>query len=86
LWYGRLTHVSIASIKRHRKLELIPMIKIDDFSKYFVCVETKHAKKPLEYIISTKTELLELIYSNLTSFKNTVRKSRKKYYFFRLLF
>ena len=45
-----------------------------------LCVEAKHAKKPFKSIISRKTELLELIHSNLAYFKNTVRSGGKKYY------
>lgn len=39
-----------------------------------MCVDAKHAKKSFKYIISRKAELLELIYSDLADFKNTVRK------------
>ena len=48
LWHGRLGHVKIASIKMTRKIELIPTIKTDDFSKFHICVEAKHAKKPFQ--------------------------------------
>ena len=56
------------------------MIKNKDFSKCPVCVEAKHAKKPFKHITSRKTELLELVYSDLADFKNTVSKGGKKYY------
>ena len=42
-------------------MELIPMIKTNDFSKCRVCVEEMYAKKPFKSVISRKTELLELI-------------------------
>ena len=61
-------------------MELIPMIKTYDFSKCHICVEAKHAKKPFKYVISRKTELLELLRSVLVDFKNTVSKGGKKYY------
>ena len=44
LWHGRLGHVNIASIKMIRKMELIPMVKTDDFSKCHIFVEAKNAK------------------------------------------
>ena len=56
LWHRRLGHVNIAFIKMLRKMELIPMIKTDDFSKFHICVEAKHAKKPFKLVISRKTE------------------------------
>ena len=56
------------------------MIKIDDFSRSPVCVEAKHAKWPFKSVISRKTELLELIHSDLADFKNIVSKGGKKYY------
>ena len=37
----------------------------------------------MKSIISKKIQLFELIYSNLTNFKNIVRKGRKTYYFSR---
>ena len=80
LWHRRLGHVNTASIKKLRKMELISMIKTDDFSKCHVCVEAKHAKKPLKYVISRKSELLELIHLDLADFRNTVSKGGKKYY------
>ena len=61
-------------------MELIPMIKTDDFSKCHVCVEAKHAKKPFKSIISRNNELLELIHSNLADFKNSISKGGKRYY------
>ena len=80
LWHSRLGHVNIASIKRLRKMELIPVVNIDDVSKCPVCVEAQHAKKPFKYVTSRKTELLELEYSDLADFKNIASKGGKKYY------
>ena len=37
-------------------MELISMIKTDDFSKFQICVKAKHAKKPFKLVISRKTE------------------------------
>ena len=54
LWHDRLGFINIAFILRLRKMELIPMIKIDDFLN-ILCVEEKHAKKPFKSVISTKT-------------------------------
>ena len=71
MWHRRLGHVNTASIKKLRKMELISMIKTDDFSTFHICVEAKHAKKPFKCVISRKVELLELIHSD---FKNTVSK------------
>ncbi|XP_070007571.1 uncharacterized protein LOC142165387 [Nicotiana tabacum] len=43
-------------------------------------MESKHTKKPFKNVTSRKTELLELVHSDLTDFKNTVSKGGKKYY------
>ncbi|XP_075077010.1 uncharacterized protein LOC142163773 [Nicotiana tabacum] len=80
LWYGRLGHINIASIKRFRKIELISAVNVDNFFKCPVCVEAKHTKKPFKNVISRKTDLLELVHSDLANFKNIVSKGRKKYY------
>ena len=56
LWHGRLGHVNIASIKMLIRMELIPMVKTDDFSKCHICVEAKNAKYPFKSVISRKTE------------------------------
>ena len=43
-------------------------------------VEAKNAKKLFKSVISRQTELLELIYSDLADFKNTVSKGVTKCY------
>ncbi|XP_075074780.1 uncharacterized protein LOC142162334 [Nicotiana tabacum] len=42
--------------------------------------EAKHTKKPFKNVTSRKTELLELVHSDLANFKNIVSKGGKKYY------
>jgi len=44
-----------------------------------ICVEAKFAKKPFKSITTRKTQLLELVHSNLADFKNTVSKGGKKW-------
>ena len=56
VWHSRLGHVNIASIKMLIRMELIPMVKTDDYSKCHINVEAKHAKKPFKLVISRKTE------------------------------
>ncbi|XP_075096171.1 uncharacterized protein LOC142174282 [Nicotiana tabacum] len=42
--------------------------------------EAKHTKKSFKNVTSRKTELLELVHSDLADFKNTISKGGKKYY------
>ena len=80
LWHGRLGHVNYASINKLKNLRLIPNIITEKCQKCDICVEAKFAKKPLKSITTRKTELLELVYSDLADFKNTVSKGGKKWY------
>ena len=48
--------------------------------KCHVCVEAKFAKKPFKSVTTRKTDLLELLHSDLVDFKNTMSKGGKKWY------
>ena len=78
LWHGRLGHVNFASLKRIRNMRLIPNVNTENCSKCPVCVEAKFAKKPFKNVTTRKTELLELVHSDLADFKNTMSKGGKK--------
>ena len=80
LWHGRLGHVNFASLKRLRNMSLIPNVNTENCSKCPVCVEEKFAKKPFKNVTTRKIELLELVHSDLTDFKNTMSKGGKKWY------
>ena len=75
MWHGRLGHVNYASINKLRNMRLIPNIITEKCLKCDVCVEAKFAKKPFKSITTRKIELLELVYSDLADFKNTVSKN-----------
>jgi len=75
-----LGHVNFASLKRLRNMRLISNVNIENCSKCPVCVEAKFGKKPFKSITTRKTKLLELMYSDLTDFKNIMSKGRKKWY------
>jgi len=80
LWHSRLGHFNFALLKRLRNMRLIPNVNADNFSKCDVCVEAKFAKKPFKSVTARKTELLELVHSDLANFKNTISKGGKKWY------
>ncbi|KAL2237783.1 UNVERIFIED_CONTAM: Retrovirus-related Pol polyprotein from transposon TNT 1-94 [Sesamum indicum] len=80
IWHGRLGHVNYSSIKRLKTMNLINISDTNGCSKCGVCVEAKCIKKPFNSITSRSTELLELIYSDLADFRNTLSKGGKKYY------
>jgi len=61
-------------------MRLISNINIENYSKCDVCVEAKFAKKSFKSITTRKTELLELVHSDLADFKNTMSKGGKKWY------
>jgi len=50
LWHARLGHVNADSIKRLKRLNLVPKLSNMDFSKCEVCVEAKFHKKPFKSI------------------------------------
>lgn len=80
VWYARLGHVNCASIKRLRKLDLIPRIEDKEINQCEICVEAKFAKKSFKYVENRKTELLELIHTELTDFRSTMSRGGKSYY------
>ncbi|CAN1139245.1 Retrovirus-related Pol polyprotein from transposon TNT 1-94 [Linum perenne] len=81
LWHARLGHVGKSSIKRLNSLNLLPALTdLDSFSKCEICVEAKFARKPFKSVIERKTELLELIHTDLADFRNHVSRGGKKYY------
>ena len=61
-------------------MRLIPNVNTENCSKCPVCVEAKFAKEPFKNVTTRKTELLELVHSDLTDFKNTMSKGGKKWY------
>ena len=58
---------------------LIPNINTWNCSKCDVCVEAKFAAKLFKSITTRKTELLELVHTDLADFKNTMSKGRNKW-------
>lgn len=80
MWHGRLGHLNLASIKRLRKFGLINALDLHNLSKCEICVEAKYPKKPFKCVEHRKTELLELIHSDLANFHNTISRGGKKYY------
>ena len=80
LWHGRLDHVNFASIKRPNHMKLISTVNVDNFTKCFVYVEAKYAKKPFKSVTSRQIILLELVHSYLADFENTASKEGKRYY------
>jgi len=55
-------------------------MNVDSFFKCAMCVEVKYAKKSFKLITSRQAELLTLVHSKLTDFKNTGSKGEKRYY------
>ena len=72
LWHGRIGHVNFASLKRLRNMRLIPNVTTENCSKCLICVEEKFVKKTFKSVTVRKTELLELVHSDLADFKNTM--------------
>ena len=61
-------------------MRLIPNVNTDNCSKCDVCVDAKFAKKPFKSMTARKTELLELVHSDLADFKNTMSKEGQKWH------
>jgi len=78
LWHGRLRHVNFSSLKRFRNMHLISNVNTENCSKCSVSIEPKFTKKPFKTVTTRKTELLELVHSDLADFKNTISKGGKK--------
>lgn len=79
-WHGRLGHLNVSSIKRLKHANLISDNLEKNISKCEICVEAKHARKPFSHPIDRKSELLELIHSDLADFKSTPSRGGKHYY------
>lgn len=80
IWHARLGHVNMDSIKRLRKLQLLPDMDLNNTARCQICVEAKHSKRAFKSVEHRNTELLELIHSDLADFKGTVSKGGKMYY------
>ncbi|KAK8570584.1 hypothetical protein V6N13_032201 [Hibiscus sabdariffa] len=80
MWHARLGHVNIHSLKKMMKMNIMPKLDITNFNKCEICVEAKHAKPHFKIVSNRKTELLELIHTNLADFRNTESKGGKHYY------
>ena len=52
LWYARLCHVNIVSVKRFEQLSLILGFSSCDFDKCEICVEAEHPKKTFNRNVS----------------------------------
>jgi hypothetical protein len=72
--YGRLGHVNMASIRKLRNKHFINVSDKNNCSQCSICVEAKYTKKPFKSIMNRTTELLELIHSDLSDFKNTTSR------------
>ncbi len=80
VWHARLGHVNAKSIERLHKNGLIPNLAKDGLLKCDVCVEAKFTKKPFKCVVDRKTELLELIHTDLADFRNIESRGGKRYY------
>ncbi|KAL4319632.1 hypothetical protein GQ457_18G010610 [Hibiscus cannabinus] len=61
-------------------MNILPKLDITNFNKCEICVEAKHAKPHLKTVSNRKTELLELVHTDLADFRNTESKGGKHYY------
>ncbi|KAK9017697.1 hypothetical protein V6N11_000703 [Hibiscus sabdariffa] len=80
MWHARLGHMNIHSLKKMMKMNILPKLDITNFNKCEICVEAKHAKPHFKSVSNRKTELLELIHTDLADFRNTESKGGKHYY------
>jgi len=70
LSHGRLGYVNFASIKQLKNMKLISAVNVENFTKCYVCIEAKYAKKPFKSVTSRQTTFLELVHSDLADLKN----------------
>lgn len=61
-------------------MNLISNLDDSSFNKCKIFVEAKHARPSLKIVNDRKTELLELIHTNLANFLNIKSKNGKHYY------
>lgn len=74
MWYTRLGHVNIHSLKTLIKMNLLLNLDKFSFNKCEICVEVKHFRPTLKSVTNRKFELLELIHIDLAYFKNLKSK------------
>ncbi|KAH1082979.1 hypothetical protein J1N35_022740 [Gossypium stocksii] len=72
MWYARIGNVNIHSLKKIVKMNLLPNLDNSSLTKCEICVEVKHARPSLNPITNGKTELLELVHTDLADFRNMV--------------
>ncbi|KAK9037819.1 hypothetical protein V6N11_022719 [Hibiscus sabdariffa] len=80
MWHARLGHANIHFLKKMMKMNILLKLDITNFNKCEICVEAKHAKPHFKNISNRKTELLELIHTDLADFRNNESKGGKHYY------
>ncbi|GJW59942.1 zinc finger, CCHC-type containing protein [Tanacetum coccineum] len=78
LWHARLGHVHFKRMQDMSKGGLIPAFDIDT-EKYKTCMLTKISKKPFKNV-KRKTEVLELIHSDLCDLHDTPSLGNKNYF------
>ncbi|GKA58683.1 zinc finger, CCHC-type containing protein [Tanacetum coccineum] len=78
LWHARLGHVHFKRMQDMSKDGLIPAFDMDT-EKCKTCMLTKITKKPFQNV-KRKTEVLELIYSDLCNLHATPSSGNKKYF------
>lgn len=72
--------MNVASIKKLKRLSLIPDFSNTSSDKCEVCVEDNHPKKSFNKNMSRSYTLLELVHSDLGDFKKSMSMGGKKYY------
>ncbi|KAK2455989.1 putative mitochondrial protein [Trifolium repens] len=79
IWHSRLCHVNMRSISNLSHLGLIPKLNFNDINKCEFCSQAKITKSSHKSVIR-KTELMELIHSDICELDGTLTRNNKRYF------
>jgi len=80
MWHARLGHINLNYIRRMMSLNLIPKYSIDSKKKCEICVQSKQPRKGFHTCIKKKTNLLELIHSDVCDSNDVLTCGGKRYF------
>ena len=80
MWHARLGHINLNSIRRMMSLNLIPKYSIDLKKKCKICVQSKKPRKGFHTCMKKKTNLLELIHSDVCDSNDVLTRGGKRYF------
>ena len=61
-------------------LDLIPKVVMDRKHKCQICVQAKQPRKPFHSVVDRKSEVLDLVHTDICEFNGITTKDNKRYF------